>query len=114
MQISDLMQEYFTPSNQKKELFLESKEPSFSDWSVVDSPDRLLKDYSFPTRPMLFDFLRQLFLFEDSMGHHGKITIDHTSVRVEVYTHDINAVTELDTEYAAVVDNIYFDVVGSQ
>lgn len=111
MQLSDLMQDYFTTSTETRDPVLQSGDTT-KDWEIVDSPERLIKDYNFPTRSHALEFLRQLILFEDSAGHHAKISLENTAVRVEVYTHDINRVTEIDTEYAATADQIYIDAIG--
>ena len=113
MQLSDLMHEYFSGDSQAGfSRHLQGSEPT-SDWEVVESPERLMKDYKFSSRSNALEFLRQLLLFEDSINHHAKISIDFDEVRIEVYTHDIQKVTELDTEYAQVADQIFFDVEGA-
>jgi pterin-4a-carbinolamine dehydratase len=44
------------------------------------------------------------------MQHSGKITIDGLDVLIEVYTHDLEKVTELDKEYASYCDDVFNDV----
>ena len=111
MQISDLMQDYFLDSS-NSEISLDTTSRPCAEWEVVASPERLLKDYSFETRTHVFEFLRQMFLFEDNVHHHAKITVENLGVRIEVYTHDIEKITELDTEYAQFADQVYFDIMG--
>ena len=48
---------------------------------------------------------------EEKTNHFAKITIEGHDVTVEVWTHDLERVTELDTEYAKSCDEIYDDVV---
>jgi len=113
MQISDLMHDYFSGNNVQNIINLESgPRQSCPEWEIVNSPERLLKDYSFNSRDHVFEFLRQLFLFEDNAYHHARITTENTSVRIEIYTHDIEKVTELDTDYAKVADQVYSDITG--
>ena len=108
MQLLNLMGEYFEES--RPAILEESRQPpGFSSWQKVDSPERLVKDYSFNSRQNPLEFLRQLFLYEDEVQHHGKVTVEHDQVRLEVMTHDLDAVTELDVEYAYVADQIYTD-----
>ena len=111
MQLSDLMQDYFSASTETHDPVLQSGHVT-KDWEIVESPERLMKDYSFSTRSQALEFLRQLVLFEDSAGHHAKISLENADIRVEVYTHDINRVTEIDAEYAATADQIYIDATG--
>ena len=107
MQLLNLMGEYFDES--RVVTLAESSNPGFPSWQKVDSPERLVKDYSFNSRQNTLEFLRQLFLYEDEVQHHGKVTVEHDRVRLEIMTHDLDAVTELDMEYAYVADQIYSD-----
>jgi len=112
MHLLELMDDYFS-SDRQTNMIVESAgiqdSSGFVEWQRVDSPDRLVRDYQFSTRPAALEFLRQLFLYEDEVGHHAKITVEYDGVRLEVYTHDINMVTERDVEYASVADQIYMD-----
>jgi 4a-hydroxytetrahydrobiopterin dehydratase len=110
MRLVELMDGYFKPTVNQFEGKLEEACNNFSGWQEVDSPKRLIRDYTFTSRQATLEFLRQLFLFEDELNHHGKVTVEYDQVRVEVYTRDINTVTELDSDYATVADQIYLDV----
>lgn len=81
-----------------------------SDWSVMSGPERLTRKYLFNDTKMRNWFLRELFEDENNSGHHGKITVSGPEVVIEVWTHDIDAITELDVEYAGRCDDIYNDV----
>lgn len=78
-------------------------------WDVVSDPTRFKKEFSFASPQMLIDFINELLAYQESTHHHGKITINHDNVIIEVYTQDVNTITELDQEYAHEVDNIYID-----
>ena len=112
MRLLELMDGYFKPSVNQFVDELSEASDKFAEWQKVDSPERLIRDYNFSSRPAALEFLRQLFLFEDELNHHGKIVIEYDVVRIEIYTHDIDTVTELDTDYAYVADQIYLDVNG--
>ena len=112
MQISDLMHEYFADSATTGMLIESSDLNVESGWRIVSSPERLMKDYRFASRGQAIEFVRQIFLYEDAVAHHGKITIEGTDVRLEVYTHDLEKVTELDYEYADFADDVSVDVGG--
>ena len=58
----------------------------------------------------MYWFLREIFEEEVKSDHFGKITVDGLSVLVEIWTHNINTVTELDLEYAHRCDDIFGDV----
>jgi len=44
------------------------------------------------------------------MQHHPALIITSETVQVELYTHDINEVSELDLKLARFIDEIYDDV----
>ena len=81
-----------------------------SEWVVLSQPERLTRKYHFEDDMARNWFLRELLEDESNKGHHGKITIDGMDVTVEVYTLDIDAITELDIEYAGRCDDIFGDV----
>ena len=54
--------------------------------------------------------IRDRVQFEHQFGHFAKITADYPKVIIEVYTHEVNDITELDLEYAHEADQIRADV----
>ena len=78
-------------------------------WETVTDPTRYKKEFKFNNPQFLIDFINEVLAYQENIQHHGKITIDHDNVIIEVYTHDVNTVTELDQEYIHEVDNIYID-----
>ena len=78
-------------------------------WSVLESPERLARKYTFNNLEQRSHFLNELFAEEASSGHFAKTTIEGHEVLVEVWTHDIDRVTELDQELAALCDDFYND-----
>ena len=119
MRLHELMNDFFGDEIDVVPSFLKSSvaqpdeicvEPHEEWWKEVESPHRLLKDFYFTDRKSMQYFLNELIQFENSFGHHGKITIEDKKVRVEVWTHDVESVTELDTEYAQYVDKLREDI----
>ncbi len=85
--------------------------PDKTEWRVVTDPERFLRRFEFDSRDRLKDFLMDLMNLEDTLGHHGKLSINNLSVDVEVYTHTVDCITELDQEYASAVNKLYEDVL---
>lgn len=81
-----------------------------SEWAVSPDPERLVRQYKFSDVKIRNWFLRELLEEEHNTGHFGKIVISGLNIIVEVWTHDVDAVTELDIEYAQRCDDIYGDV----
>lgn len=119
--LTEVMNEYFDESSQKKDPInmllgmstiqkaLPLKPTSFT-WERVSDPNRLMKTYEFNSHFKMSNFIQELLIFQEEYNHHGKITIDFPKVIVEVYTHDVNDVTELDLDYAKAADQIRQDV----
>ena len=70
-----------------------------------------MKTYEFDKYRDLKDFLDQVMDYQEDVRHHAKITVDHLKIIIEVYTHDVDDITELDQEYAKTSDAIYQDVM---
>ncbi len=84
--------------------------PSPAQWEVVSDPTRFMKKFEFGNFKELQNFLNEVLAFQEQIQHHGKITIDGLGIIIEVYTHDVNDVTEIDQEYVHEVENILRDV----
>jgi len=81
-----------------------------TEWKRVTDPSRLMREYEFSDHAMYHNFLLELFQFEHEFGHFAKVTGEYPKVIVEVYTHEVNDVTELDLEYAQEADQIRADI----
>lgn len=84
--------------------------PSPSQWETVTDPTRFMKKFEFQDFSSFRNFLDEVLMYQEQIQHHAKITIEHLSVIIEVYTHDVNTVTELDQEYVHEIENILGDI----
>ena len=82
------------------------------DWELERDPRRLVKEYSFPDSNTLSNFINELLEYQEDVGHHAKLIVEKGKVTVEAYTHGVDDVTELDSEYAKTSDEIYYDVLS--
>ena len=80
-------------------------------WEVVDDPERLIRKFTFKSLDQRTLFIEHLAEIEQKTQHFAKIIIEGYDVTIEVWTHDVNRVTELDKEYASSCDDIYDDVI---
>jgi len=115
MLLKNLMSEFLTEDSVPLPQFLPLETGgddirNFTEWETAESPTRLIKDYAFSDRTVVFRFVTGLMQFEDTIGHHAKIVIENNDVRLEVYTHDVDDITELDAEYAKYADMLFQDV----
>ena len=81
-----------------------------TEWRRVSDPNRLMREYEFANPHTYHNFLLEVIEFEHEFGHYAKLTGEYPNVIVEVYTHEVNDVTELDLEYASAVDQIRADI----
>ena len=118
--ISQILSEYFdeqarSTNDLSRGLLNESVvmpvSPQLCRWTIHESPERFSREFKFSSKSRLADFVREVLVYEESFGHDGTIKIDGTNVVIEVYTHDINRITELDQEYTKQIDHIYEDVL---
>lgn len=118
MKVSTLLREYFEREeivNRKSHFLPPRVDESFqlpvtpvkSGWEKLQSPERIRRTFTFIDRNALHDFISMLLQYEDQVMHHGRHTVDHDQVSVEVYTKDIDRVTKADLDYARSVDELY-------
>jgi len=81
-----------------------------SKWEINTEPERLTRTFKFENLAMRNWFLTEILENEKSNEHFGKISVEGDKVKVEVRTHDLNRVTELDQEYASYCDDVFEDV----
>ncbi len=84
--------------------------PENSEWAIDKDPERLKRIFTFETLETRNWFISEILEQEKTTGHYGSISIDGLEVTVEVHTHDVSRVTELDQEYAEFCDDVFQDV----
>jgi len=110
------MRDYFDEPESKENVFgllTEAALPVQPDkfvWQVLKEPERFFRQFEFSDRRQLIDFVDEVLDFEDKLGHHGKMTISHQTVDIEVNTKTVESITNLDQEYVKGVDDVYQDV----
>ena len=119
--LKEIMRDYFDDDKSRKYLpesmtmelipsMCPIKPSQPSQWEVVSDPNRLMKTFEFESHFELKAFVSEVLSYQEQVSHHGKLTVNYRDVIVEVYTHDVNDVTELDKEYAQMADKIHQDV----
>jgi len=78
-------------------------------WKLKDNPVRYTRTFKFGGVESMANFIQDVLAYEDDTQHHGKTTIEYPFVKMEVWTHDLNDVTEIDKEWTEAVDKIYRD-----
>ncbi len=73
------------------------------DWRVVDA-HHLEKEYRFPDFRTALDFTNRVGEMAEAQGHHPDIYLAWGKVRITVWTHKIDGLTESDFVFAAKSD----------
>ena len=75
------------------------------EWEVVDS-HHLEKEYRFPDFRAALDFTNRVGELAEAQGHHPDIYLAWGKVRVTIWTHKIDGLTESDFVFAAKSDAV--------
>jgi len=81
-----------------------------SNWLTAKDPERLVRTFNFERFEHLDYFVNEVLRYQEHVQHHASIIIEHRSVTVETFTHDIEAVTQQDLKLADHIDEVYGDV----
>jgi pterin-4a-carbinolamine dehydratase len=71
----------------------------------------LKKTFRFEDDKKRYEFVIGLMGIESESGHHAKILIEENAVTVELFTRDVDQITELDREYARSCDTLFKEVM---
>ena len=83
------------------------KTPEKLDWTYRENPRRLTKLYKFGNETSFNSFVVDLLEHQAETQHHGRITLQYPKIKIEVWTHSLDDVTEIDVEWAVAVNEIY-------
>jgi len=73
------------------------------DWEVVNE-HHLSKEYRFPDFKSALAFVNRIGALAESEGHHPDLYLSWGKVRVDIWTHKIDGLTESDFILAAKID----------
>jgi 4a-hydroxytetrahydrobiopterin dehydratase len=77
------------------------------DWKTQNN--RLTKSFTFENQTQLADFFLKVAKYADKIGHHPDVSVFQCSIiKIELFTHDKQDITELDYELAKEIDLLYF------
>jgi pterin-4a-carbinolamine dehydratase len=80
-------------------------------WEKTKDPARMRKTFRFSSIEARNRFVRNLLGYEVETRHNAVLTVEEGLVMVNLFTKDVNRVTELDKEYAEFADVLYKDIV---
>jgi 4a-hydroxytetrahydrobiopterin dehydratase len=74
-------------------------------WEVIDE-HHLSKTYSFPDYATALGFVNRVSVVAENEGHHPDVYLSWGRVRLEIWTHKIDGLTESDFIFAAKADEV--------
>ena len=81
--------------------------PERLDWTYRKDPRRLTKMFKFSSETKFNEFLIDVLEHQAETQHHARITIQYPQIKIEVWTHSLNDITDVDVEWALTVNEIY-------
>lgn len=70
----------------------------------IQKKDKLVKTFQFKDFKEALSFINKVGKKAESLNHHPKIVNTYNTVKIELWTHDQNAITELDFKLADEID----------
>jgi pterin-4a-carbinolamine dehydratase len=83
------------------------EKPQRLGWKQLEDPNRLTRMFKFDVEEKMNAFIMDVLEHQSESGHHGRITIQSPSVKIDVWTHTLNDITEVDLEWAKAVNEIF-------
>lgn len=74
------------------------------EWAVLGG--KLQKNYKFDSFEQAIDFINKVADLAKQENHHPDIFNSHNQVTISLFTHDQNAITELDKEMSKKIDDL--------
>ena len=75
-------------------------------WMVVDD-HHLAREFRFRNFEHALEFVNLVGELAESMDHHPDLHLSYGRVRLEIWTHRLDALTDLDFDFAAKTERIY-------
>jgi 4a-hydroxytetrahydrobiopterin dehydratase len=81
---------------------IEARLAGVSEWKYADG--KLRKEFQFKDFTQAFGFMSSVALIAERMNHHPEWFNVYNKVRIELNTHDVGGISDLDFEFARRVD----------
>jgi len=108
--LSDLIGDFEEPelfTGNKKNLPI--KVNNNSEWQRKSDPTRMVRIFKLEDESKFNAFVLSILEYQAETGHHGRITMQFPQVKIEVWTHTLMDITEIDIEYTKKVTDIFGD-----
>jgi len=77
-----------------------------SEWYKKENPNRLCREYKLKD-DSYNNFVSDLLDLQTDLQHHARITLDYPLIKIELWTHDLMDITEIDKDWAKKAEQIF-------
>ena len=112
MNLIGLLKEFSDPNSPRLSKDVPIRPRKSSTWEVRQDPIRWHKIFEIKNNDKFNDFVFQLLEYQNETNHHAKMIIMYPKIQVEVWTHGLMDITEVDKEWIKTCDDIYEEVIG--
>ena len=105
--LGDVYEESDLLSGDTRDLPIKPKE--LEGWSFREKPNRYTRLIKLNDETKFNLFIMDLLELQSETGHHARMTIQFPQVKIEVWTHTLNDVTEIDEEWCQSANDILGD-----
>ena len=108
--VSGLMNGYFQRKLLTEEFNIETKglpvkkRKGSVGWEKKEDPPRFYRKIKFTDHDAFINFVVALLQYEDKVKHNAKIIIGYPEIVIQVWTHGLEDITDLDTKYVQEVN----------
>ena len=79
-------------------------------WEQRQDPPRFYRKFKFKNHDVFLNFLNAVLQYEDKVKHNAKITIGYPEVVIQVWTHGLEDITDLDIKYVQEINYILEEI----
>ena len=78
-------------------------------WTFREKPNRYTSLFKFSDETKFNSFIVDILELQTETGHHARMTAQYPQVKLEIWTHTLNDVTEVDKDWCQKVNDIMGD-----
>lgn len=82
---------------------------SLEGWSIQENPKRYSRVFKFGDETKFNSFIMDILELQSETQHHARLTIQYPQIKIDVWTHDLNTITEIDKEWCEKANDIFGD-----
>ena len=76
-------------------------------WTVQENPKRYSRVFKLSDQTKFNTFILDLLELQAETQHHARMTLQYPQIKVDVWTHTLNDITEVDTEWCEKANDIW-------